>query len=113
MVVLKLILSFALSLPAYAVYKVLRVVYRELTSPIRRLPGPPSRSGHWLQGDLGSTLEDSDRWADLYGPTMQCRGALGASHRFIVLSRASFSFLRTVDATVYHGFQGDQPLSHE
>ncbi|KAJ7272933.1 cytochrome P450 [Mycena rebaudengoi] len=84
MVVLKLILSFALSLPAYAVYKVLRVVYRELTSPIRRLPGPPSRSGHWLQGDLGSTLEDSDRWADLYGPTMQCRGALRASHRFIL-----------------------------
>ena len=41
-VILKLLVTLVATLIAYGVYQVFRVIYAELTSPIRDLPGPKS-----------------------------------------------------------------------
>jgi hypothetical protein len=39
---LKLLASVSGTLVAYALYQILKLVYKELTSPLRHLPGPKS-----------------------------------------------------------------------
>jgi hypothetical protein len=47
---LKLLGSIAGSLGAYGLYEILKLVYSELTSPTRYLPGP--KSTHWFYGNI-------------------------------------------------------------
>jgi hypothetical protein len=75
---LQLFLSFAGTLGAYALFEVLKVVYREFTSPIQRLPGP--NGGHWLYGKFKELTEDStleEQWAQQYGSVLKYNGFLG------------------------------------
>ncbi|KAJ7284064.1 cytochrome P450 [Mycena rebaudengoi] len=77
---LQLFLSFAGTLGAYALFEVLKVVYREFTSPIQRLPGP--NGGHWLYGKFKELTEDStleEQWAQQYGSVLKYNGFLGAA----------------------------------
>ena len=46
-VTLQLIASLAATLGAYGVYKALKFVYGNVTSPLRHLPGPPSKGFIW------------------------------------------------------------------
>jgi hypothetical protein len=55
-VIVKLLVTLAATLIAYGVYQVSRVIYAELTSPIRDLPGPESTS--LLYGNLKILQKD-------------------------------------------------------
>lgn len=92
------------SLVFYYLYKVVVLIYDELTSPLCDLPGPPSKSfiyGNskevWLTVSQGcsfsvyiclySNLQDStvihEKWVKEYGPTIAYKGILGVSARFL------------------------------
>lgn len=47
--------SLAGTLLAYGLYKVIRLIYGELTSPLRDLPGPKSSS--WIYGNFKEIWE--------------------------------------------------------
>jgi hypothetical protein len=47
---LKLLISVAGSVGAYALYQILKLVWEELNSPLRHLPGP--KSTHLFYGNL-------------------------------------------------------------
>lgn len=54
---LKLATSVFGTLAAYALYEVLKLVYAQLTSPIRNLPGP--KSTHWFFGNFKELMDDA------------------------------------------------------
>ncbi|KAJ7652788.1 cytochrome P450 [Mycena polygramma] len=72
---LELLASFCAPLLLYVLSTVLRLLYRELTSPLRHLPGP--KSSHWLYGNV-LELRRSDaaalqeNWVRMYGRTFTC-----------------------------------------
>jgi hypothetical protein len=53
---LKLVGSIFGTAGAYVLYDILRAVYREFTSPFRRLPGP--KSTHWLFGNMLEFMDE-------------------------------------------------------
>ena len=50
------LVALAATLVGYGVYRLFKVVYKELTSPIRDLPGPKNRS--LLHGNLREIQKD-------------------------------------------------------
>ncbi|KAF8065386.1 cytochrome P450 [Lyophyllum atratum] len=67
-------------LVVYGAYRVLKVVYAEVTSPLRDLPGPQSPS--WIYGNMAEMWEAEnsvlpEKWAGEYGSTMQVATLLG------------------------------------
>ncbi|KAF7301922.1 hypothetical protein MIND_00758200 [Mycena indigotica] len=72
--------SFLAPLAGYALYRIVKGLYVEFTSPLRTLPGPPS--AHWLYGNTRELVEDQfsgllERWAEQYGPTIRIHEVLG------------------------------------
>jgi hypothetical protein len=53
----KLSTSLVGTVGAYALYQVLKMIYDELTSPYRNLPGP--KSTHWLFGNILDIIKDA------------------------------------------------------
>jgi hypothetical protein len=53
---LKLLASIFGTAGVYVLYGVVKIVYREFTSPFRHLPGP--KSVHWFFGNLKEFMED-------------------------------------------------------
>ncbi|KAJ7670063.1 cytochrome P450 [Mycena polygramma] len=91
----KLLISLLGTAGAYALYEILRAVYRELTSPLRHIPGP--KSTHWFYGNMKEFMEDEDsgleeRWVQEYGTTFKL-------HRFF-----GQSGLHTTDMKAMHHF---------
>lgn len=103
-VIVQLLGSLAATLTAYGLYKVLRMAYSELTSPLRDLPGPKSSSiiyGNfkeiWKEVRTNTLLflfrtsiayhlrhakENSvpqERWIKEFGPTIQYKALFGVS----------------------------------
>ncbi|KAJ7640602.1 cytochrome P450 [Mycena rosella] len=79
---LRLIVSSALTLGAYVFYRAIKTVYAELTSPLRHLPGP--KSTHRLLGNIldlrnGGSSGLEDRWVQQYGRTMKVHVLFGAA----------------------------------
>ncbi|KAJ7227375.1 cytochrome P450 [Mycena pura] len=65
---------------AYALYTVVKALYAHLSSPLRKLPGPPS--AHWFYGNTTELIEDQfsgliERWVQQYGPTFRIHQLLG------------------------------------
>ncbi|KAL0575385.1 hypothetical protein V5O48_006598 [Marasmius crinis-equi] len=72
----------SVALCALVIYYIVKRVYREYTSPIRYLPGPPSKS--LIFGNLNEifSAENSvmhEKWVEEYGPTIRYHGFLGQS----------------------------------
>ncbi|KAJ6458410.1 cytochrome P450 [Mycena vitilis] len=91
----RMLISLLGTAGAYALYEVLRAVYRELTSPLRHIPGP--KSTHWFYGNMKEFMEDEDsgleeRWVQEYGTTFKF-------HRFF-----GQSGLHTTDTKAMHHF---------
>ncbi|KAJ7275843.1 cytochrome P450, partial [Mycena rebaudengoi] len=70
------------TLAAYLFYKILKLVYKEMRSPLRSIPGP--RRTHWFRGnfkdlkdDVGGSIEHE--WFQQYGRTFRINGILGLS----------------------------------
>ncbi|KAJ7458543.1 cytochrome P450 [Mycena latifolia] len=88
---LKLIGSLCAALGAYAVSRILKKIYAELTSPLRRLPGP--KSAHWLYGNLREIIDDQDsglaeRWVAEYGHTIKVHLVFGLSQLYTTDAKA-------------------------
>ncbi|KAJ7272270.1 cytochrome P450 [Mycena rebaudengoi] len=65
------------TLLCYVLFRLGRMVYDELTSPIRHLPGPKNHS--WIVGnffDMGDEATVATRWREEFGPHFQFRGLL-------------------------------------
>ncbi|KAJ7226177.1 cytochrome P450 [Mycena rebaudengoi] len=70
-----LLVPLFVTLLCYVFFRLGRMVYDDLTSPIRHLPGPKSRS--WIVGhfvDLADEALVTTRWREEYGPHFQFRG---------------------------------------
>ncbi|KAJ7486927.1 cytochrome P450 [Mycena latifolia] len=79
---LKLLSSVAGTLGAYVLYRILKLAYQEIYSPIRHLPGP--KSSHFLYGNLKEIWDEEnsvpqERWVKQFGPTLKYNGFWGAS----------------------------------
>ncbi|KAJ7235250.1 cytochrome P450 [Mycena rebaudengoi] len=82
MVLFNLIASVLATLGAYLLYRILKLVYEEMTSPLRSIPGPIRT--HWFRGnfrdlkaDVGGNIEHE--WSEQYGRTFRINGILGLS----------------------------------
>ncbi|KAJ7611689.1 cytochrome P450 [Roridomyces roridus] len=73
---LRLLASVASLAGAYAVYELLKLVYRELNSPLKHLPGP--QSAHWFYGNMREIFKADnsvmhEKWVREFGPTLRYR----------------------------------------
>ncbi|KAJ6566145.1 cytochrome P450 [Mycena capillaripes] len=83
--------SIAASLGVYALYTLLKVLYQELTSPLRNVPGP--KSEHWFMGNrlqIFKNIEDDQEglWTVQYGRTVRINTFLGFSQLFTTDTKA-------------------------
>ncbi|KAJ7436001.1 cytochrome P450 [Mycena galericulata] len=90
----KLATSLLGSITAYLLYKVLKVVYDHLTSPLRSLPGP--NASHWLFGNLKDINGEQhvglqEGWVQKYGRTMKI-------HQFLMFLTYSLIVDETIAA---------------
>ncbi|KAJ7254987.1 cytochrome P450 [Mycena haematopus] len=93
---LKLLASLLGTAGAYTLYRILRSLYRELTSPWRYLRGPPST--HWFYGNLKELMDDEnsgleERWLQQYGRTSRFQSILGVRMLHIADTKAIHHFL--------------------
>ncbi|KAJ7123213.1 cytochrome P450 [Mycena filopes] len=93
---LKLLASLAGSAVAFGLYQVLKLVYREYTSPLRHLPGP--KSPHFFFGNFREIwkAENSvmhEQWVREYGPTIKYKGLFGITRLYTTDSKALTHFL--------------------
>ncbi|KAF9036828.1 cytochrome P450 [Panaeolus papilionaceus] len=78
--VLRIILAGSAGLSIYGIYKVLRLLYREWTSPLRVLSGPPNSSLLWgnMKEIFGAeTPLTYEKWLAEYGSTITYRSFFG------------------------------------
>ncbi|KAF8177631.1 cytochrome P450 [Pholiota molesta] len=90
------------ALVLYCVYKVVSLVYGELTSPLRDLPGPPNKSiifGNFKELFSGESSAIQEKWTEEYGTTITYKGLLGVSRLYTTDLKAINHFL--VDAQTY------------
>ncbi|KAJ7472542.1 cytochrome P450 [Mycena latifolia] len=67
----------AVTFASYLLFQLAKLLYEELTSPLRNLPGPTGSHlvlGHFTQMDKDPFL--SDKWREEYGSNFQWRGIL-------------------------------------
>ncbi|KAF9239085.1 cytochrome P450 [Melanogaster broomeanus] len=87
----KLLLSVFASVAAFGLWKLFRLVYHEVTSPLRHLPGPKGTS--WIYGNLRDifTAENSvlhEQWVKEYGHTLKYKGFFSTNRLFTMDTRA-------------------------
>lgn len=83
---------------AIAVYKLCTVAYKELTSPIRALPGPKSRS--WFFGSIREAFDgppSASEWVDVYGTTFQFKGPFNFTRLWTIDPKAQSHVLMRND----------------
>ncbi|KAK2463019.1 hypothetical protein APHAL10511_004674 [Amanita phalloides] len=71
----------AATLAFYGLYRVVRIIYAELTSPIRHLPGPAN--ANLFFGHLKHLWSDTNHWHSQYGPMVRLNGFLGLSYLYV------------------------------
>lgn len=90
-IVWKLILSASSVLVAFGCWKLGELLWHNLRSPLRALPGPKGTS--WLYGNLKDIFnaENSvlhERWVGQYGPTLKYKGLFFSDRLFTMDTRA-------------------------
>jgi len=83
--------SLTATLLAYGLYKVIKLIYGEVTSPLRDLPGPKSSS--WIYGNFKEIWEAEnsvlhEKWVQQYGPTLRYKGFLGLTRLYTMDTKA-------------------------
>ncbi|KAF5386913.1 hypothetical protein D9615_002005 [Tricholomella constricta] len=91
MTVLQLLGSLAATLAVYGLYRGIKLIYGEITSPLRDLPGPNSAS--LIYGNLGEIWEAEnsvlhEKWVKEYGPTIQYTGLFGMRRLYTTDTKA-------------------------
>lgn len=90
-IILQLLGSLAATLVVYGLYRGLKVIYGEITSPLRDLPGPKSKS--WIYGNFKEIWEAEnsvlhEKWVEEHGPTIQYAGFLGLRRLYTTDTKA-------------------------
>ncbi|KAF8190224.1 cytochrome P450 [Mycena galopus ATCC 62051] len=104
---LRLVASVAGTAGVYALYRILKALYKERTSPWRILRGPPSK--HWFYGNFKEYIEDEDpglerRWLEQYGRTCKIHLFFNKTSLFTTDTKAIQHFLTKTD--IYQKHQG-------
>ncbi|KAI0364507.1 cytochrome P450 [Pilatotrama ljubarskyi] len=86
---LRIVLALTVCIPV--VWKLFSFVHSRLTSPLRKLPGPPG--AHWLFGNLKQLREAHDRvaldeWAEKYGSAVNFGAFMNSPTLFTLDPRA-------------------------
>lgn len=88
--IVKFLVTLAVTFIAYGVYRLSRVIYEELTSPMRDLPGPKSTS--LLAGSLKDAQQDESLlvkgWVRKYGRVFQFKGLFSLTCLYIADTKA-------------------------
>ncbi|KAF9234847.1 cytochrome P450 [Melanogaster broomeanus] len=87
----KLLLSAFVSVAAFGLWKLIRLVYHEVTSPLRHLPGPKGTS--WIYGHLcdifkGENCALHEEWVKEYGNTLKLKGIFSTNWLFTMDTHA-------------------------
>ncbi|KAJ7059756.1 cytochrome P450 [Mycena amicta] len=96
-----LLLTLLGALGSYIAFHLVKSIYNELTSPLRHLPGPPSKN--LLLGHFSSLEKDAScthNWRDVYGSTYVLRGLLRRRELFTTDLKALNHIL--LHTTTYH-----------
>ncbi|KAJ7852690.1 cytochrome P450 [Mycena olivaceomarginata] len=95
---LKLLASIVGTLLSYGLYHVLKLVYQELNSPVRHLPGP--RSNHFIYGSSKDLMRDmadggalQEKWVEMYGRTLKYPFFFGLTRLYTTDTKALNHFL--------------------
>ncbi|KAJ3774193.1 cytochrome P450 [Lentinula raphanica] len=78
--ILRITLSIFGTLGSYGLFLLAQYLYRETTSPLNKLPGPPNPS--WIYGNSKELQDDEldvtqTKWVEEYGPTLVFRWFIG------------------------------------
>ncbi|KAF9235961.1 cytochrome P450 [Melanogaster broomeanus] len=98
-----LLLSILASTAAFALWKLISVVYHELTSPFRHLPGPKCTSfiyGSILDIFMAAVQEDSGlqhQWVKQYGKTLRYKESFLTNRLFTMDTCAINHVLHSID----------------
>ncbi|KAJ7494426.1 cytochrome P450 [Mycena galericulata] len=100
---LKLFASIVGTFVAYALYEILKLVWQELRSPLRHLPGP--KSAHWFYGNLKEIWKSEnslvqEAWVEQYGRTLKYRAFANTTRFFTTDTKALNHFL--TNTNIYH-----------
>ncbi|KAJ7778749.1 cytochrome P450 [Mycena maculata] len=95
---LRLVASIAGALGAYALYTILKLVYREFSSPFRHFPGPKSSS--FLYGSFADIRKAEsennflqEEWVQQYGPTIKYKAFFNLTRLYTTDTKALNHFL--------------------
>ncbi|KAF7369408.1 hypothetical protein MVEN_00269900 [Mycena venus] len=93
---IKLFLPVAGSLAAYGLYQIFNLLFQELFSPLRHLPGP--KCTNFFYGNLKEIGESAnaalrEQWVQEYGPTLRYRGLFGMTRLYTHDTKALNHFL--------------------
>ncbi|KAJ7154082.1 cytochrome P450 [Mycena filopes] len=96
------------TLSAYVLYKLVRGIYAELTSPLRYLPGPECT--HWFYGNLQEVAADEhsgleERYVQQYGRTLKYHWLFGQTALYTTDTKAVHHFLTNTEI-----YQKSEPL---
>ncbi|KAJ7271259.1 cytochrome P450 [Mycena rebaudengoi] len=84
MLLFDLLASVIGTLGAYSLYRVSKLIYDEIRSPLRSMPGP--RPTHWFRQnftDIRNNIAGLEReWSRQYGRTFRINGFFGLSHLY-------------------------------
>ncbi|KAF9236872.1 cytochrome P450 [Melanogaster broomeanus] len=99
----KPLLSAFASVAAFGLWKLFWLVYHELTSPLRHLPGPKATS--WVYGHLGDMFKSDnsaphEEWVKEYGNTLRLKALFSTNWLFTMDTRAINHVL--IHSTDYH-----------
>ncbi|KAJ2914197.1 hypothetical protein MD484_g6203, partial [Candolleomyces efflorescens] len=77
--------TVAIAFTGHALYQLVAFFYREYTSPVKNLPGPPCSS--WTYGNMGEIWEAEnsalhEKWVSEYGPTITYKAFFGMNRLF-------------------------------
>ncbi|KAJ7839483.1 cytochrome P450 [Mycena leptocephala] len=122
------LIPLAGTLGIYAVYRLVKMVYTDYTSPLRDLPGPKGGNfiiGHFRQTQVSALssvitslnsvfAEDStvpDKWREEFGPNYQLRGFLGKRDLYTTDTKA-LNHILVNDHLYQKGLVANKVLTH-
>ncbi|KAG6854181.1 hypothetical protein C0991_009833 [Blastosporella zonata] len=90
-VLIQLLQALGATIGALGLYKGLQLIYSELTSPLRDLPGPENPS--WIYGNFKEIWNEAnsvpqERWVQQHGTTLKYKGLFGVTRLFTMDTKA-------------------------
>ncbi|KAJ7125383.1 cytochrome P450 [Mycena epipterygia] len=108
----RFLISAAGTLASYILFQLVKIVYEELTSPLRDLPGPTFKNpilGHFKQMDNNPVLTST--WREEFGPNFQFRGLFN-SRQLYTTDKKALNHILANDYLYQKGSVAKQIINH-